>query len=402
MSEQIHSAEENWLQDLQSPDAEQRLEAVEKLLASGSAAAPLVRLLERIVLSDPDPQVRDAAARALSEPPLQAAQRNLAQVSLTGRQFMLREIDTLEKDGLVTSQQARLIRGRYALPGPAREAAAQASGERPPAPSFSQVLLSETSVRIALYLGAFFVLAAAFILAALIEVARLPILGMTTLAFLGAAAGLSRRLPLASFILFAVGALMVPIGAGVLANQLKLSAQAREFYWAGIAVLDGAVWAFGTRFYRSRLFSILAFLSLGLAVLWLALGLELGTAAVFLALGLAGLAGVLAADRLGRGLGGDDRQKSTFWPLFIVVQAWQACVLGSSAVWLLVRWVDDRLPHGTEWLWIAGLWGLGALFYAWSDRLARRHGAALPFGLPMAACWMVWPLFGLELFEPSF
>jgi hypothetical protein len=270
MSEQAPSTEESWLPDLHSPDTAPRLEAVEKLLASGSAVAPLVHALEQTVLSDPDPQVRETALRALSEPHLQAAQREMAQVSSSGRQFMLREIDLLEKDGLISSQQAGLIRGRYALPGAIRPAATQAGGEKPPAPSLSQVLLSETSVRIALYLGAFFVVAAAFILAALVEVARLPILGVTTLAFLAAAAGLAPRLSLASFVLFAVGALMIPIDAGVLANQLSFSAQTRDFYWAGVAVLDGVVWAFGTRFYRSRLFSILAFLSLGLALfsLW--------------------------------------------------------------------------------------------------------------------------------------
>jgi hypothetical protein len=71
-------------------------------------------------------------------------------------------------------------------------------------------------------------------------------------------------------------------------------------------------------------------------------------------------------------------------------------------VWLLIRWLDDDPPRGVEWLWIAGLWGVGALFYAWSDRIARRHGSTLPFGLPMAACLMVSPLFALGIFNPTF
>jgi hypothetical protein len=121
-----------------------------------------------------------------------------------------------------------------------------------------------------------------------------------------------------------------------------------------------------------------------------------------LALGLAGLAGVPAADRLERGLGKDDEKKSFFWPLFIVVQVWQAVVLGSSALWLLVSWLDDSPPNGAEWLWIAGLWVVGALFYAWSGRITRRYGAALPFGLPLAACLMVAPMFALGFFDPSF
>ena len=137
MSEQAHNTEESWLLDLDSPDPALRLAAVEQLVASGSAAAPLVRALERIVLVDPDSQVRGAALRALSEPRLQAAQRDMAQVSLTGRQFMLREIDSLEKDGLVTSQQAGLIRGRYALPGARQPAAQQAAGEKSSGPSLS-------------------------------------------------------------------------------------------------------------------------------------------------------------------------------------------------------------------------------------------------------------------------
>lgn len=404
MSDQDQSTEPSRLEELNSPDTALRLAAIQQL-ASGSASKESVRTLERMALSDQDPQVRQAAAQALAEPQLQSVQRDLAQVSLTGRQFMLREIDMLENDGLVSSLQAGLIRGRYALPGATQPPPAQTSGEKQPAPSLSQILLSETSVRIALFLGAFFVVAAAFILAAVIEVARLPILGVTTLVFLGAAAGLSRRLPLASFVLFAVGALMIPIDAGVMANQLKLSAEIRDFYWAGIAALDGAIWIFGTRLYRSRLFSILAFLSLGLAwiLLLLALGFDLWSPAAFLALGLAGLVGLPAADLLVKGLGERDRQKTFFWPPFIFVQTWQVMVLGSSAIWLMAGWlVDGTSPHSTEWLRIAALWGIGALFYAWSDRIVQRDGIVIPFGLPMAVCLMVTPLFALGFLTPSF
>jgi len=46
-----------------------------------------------------------------------------------------------------------------------------------------QTLLSETSIKIALYLGAFLVIAAAAILAALVEAARLPILAAVTIGF---------------------------------------------------------------------------------------------------------------------------------------------------------------------------------------------------------------------------
>ena len=48
-----------------------------------------------------------------------------------------------------------------------------------------QTLLSEASIKVYLYLGAFFVIASALILAAIVEAARLPILVVATLAFGG-------------------------------------------------------------------------------------------------------------------------------------------------------------------------------------------------------------------------
>ncbi len=400
MSDHAQDAIEGWLRDIESPDASLRFQAVEQLRESGAATAPVLRALERLALSDPDLEVRASALQSLSDPRFQKAHRDLAQASPTARQFMLREIALLEKDGLIAPEQAALIRGRYALPGADRPEVKPGSSEKPASPSLTQVLLSETSVRIALYLGGFFVVAAAFILAALIEVARLPILGATTLAFLGAAAGLARRLQPASFVLFAVGVLMIPIDAGVLVNQLQLSNRALDFYWAGIAALAGLLWAFGTNFYRSRLFSILAFLSLGLAAFLFTLAISDQPPAIFFALGLAGLAGLSAAERLAKRLNGN-QAKSFFWPLFIVVQAWQAVALASSVIWLLFHWVDGSPLRGWQWLWIAALWGIGALFYAQSNQASARFGVRLPFPLPATACLMLAPLFALGAFNPS-
>jgi hypothetical protein len=77
-------------------------------------------------------------------------------------------------------------------------------------------LLSEASIKVYLYLGAFFVIASALILAALVQAARLPILAAATLAFGAGALFIRKRLPQPSFALFIVFSFLLPIDANVL------------------------------------------------------------------------------------------------------------------------------------------------------------------------------------------
>ena len=75
-----------------------------------------------------------------------------------------------------------------------------------------QTLLNESSIKIYLYLGAFFVIASALILAAVVEAARLPILAAATLGFGGAAFVIRKRLPQPSFALFIVFSFLLAFG----------------------------------------------------------------------------------------------------------------------------------------------------------------------------------------------
>ena len=68
-----------------------------------------------------------------------------------------------------------------------------------PRPSLLQTLVSEASIKIYLYLGAFFVIASAAILGAAIPELRLPILIMATLIFGGLAVAIKKKLPQPSF-----------------------------------------------------------------------------------------------------------------------------------------------------------------------------------------------------------
>lgn len=381
---------------LESPDAAVRRKAVEAAANAAQPAPGIAHLLERLALNDPEAEVRRAALAALSATPLAQAQRRLGPSTSGGRQFMLAEITALEKDGLLSLAQAQVLRGRYAVESKSPQKAAQAeaaghspqaSREHPPSPSLSQLLLSETSVKIALYLGAFFVVAAAFILAALIEVARLPILGAFTVLFFVAALGLARRLPMASFVLFAVAALMVPITAGVLFDQAHVTGNGENLFWGAVFFLDCLIWVFGTRFYQSRLFSILAFFSLAMSAWALVLLLTENTQPILLTLGLAGMVGLFAAQWIGNRYG-----RRTFWPLFLTVQVVLPVLLFVSLIDLLFNDTSYAARIDPSLLFAAAVWSLAALFYLLSDHLAERFERWLPFALPAVTCGMAAPL----------
>jgi len=86
-------------------------------------------------------------------------------------------------------------------------------------------LLSEAAVKTALYLGAFFVIAAAFIFAIALEAARVPILTVFAAAGYGTALELFKRLRPASFVFFTIGSCLIPITAGVLIDQIAALAR---------------------------------------------------------------------------------------------------------------------------------------------------------------------------------
>ena len=149
---------------------------------------------------------------------------------------------------------ANVIKGRYNFdiaaspptPSPVidKEAALPPAPPQPvipagPRPSLMQTLLSEASIKIYLYLGAFFVIASALILAAVVEAARLPILAVATLAFGGGALLIRKRLPQPSFAFFIVFSFLLPIDANVLKETIGFVEPFLSIYWTVIFLAHG-------------------------------------------------------------------------------------------------------------------------------------------------------------------
>lgn len=153
---------------------------------------------------------------------------------------------------------------------PAKRHSAAPPTEPQPAPSSGsggllEILLSESTIKIVLYLGAFFVIASALILAALVELLRLPILTIAILGFGGVSLALRRRLPQPSFALMVIASFILPINARVIVDMTGIQGALLSGYWTvvwlGLAVLwGGATWLFS-----SRLFGVVTLASLGLA-----------------------------------------------------------------------------------------------------------------------------------------
>jgi cell division septation protein DedD len=247
-----------------------------------SATPELLFYVEKMAAQDEDKDLRAAALEALNVPNLRAlrAQR-LMKVGGNEQRFILQELETWQKQGLIGEDLANTLRSRYRITfKPAPAPAAQTGTPAPPAPapakpaestppaapaprpeprprqSLAQTLLSETSIKTFLYLGAFFVISAAIILAALVETLRLPILSLAVLAFGASAIALKKRLPQPSFVLFIVFSFLLPINAGVFADLLKLQDQALAAYWTFVLLSSAGIWAFATWFYNSRFFTL--------------------------------------------------------------------------------------------------------------------------------------------------
>ncbi len=381
------------LNNLHQPEASARLEAVQQLAKWQPGERSILRALEKSAAQDSDPAVREAALLALVARPYRLLQQQDNRLPLAQRRSIVAEIERWAADGLLPAHLARLLRQRYdfdlAAPTPAAAAPPLPAGPRP---TLTQVLLSEATIKVALYLGAFFVVAAAFILAAIFEVLRLPILGLSTLGFLGAALVLTRRLPMASFVLFTVFSFLLPIDAAVLLDLLDPGPNVTRFLWVVVFMGLGLVWAGGTWLYRSRFFSLLAFAAATLAMIllgrWADRTPHLDVLLAALPT-LAALGGKMILERW------QDRRFAL--PLFILAQVQQLALLGLSLVLVLIALVDEGLPSPAWWLVIALTWLLAVLFYVLSQRLT-------PFVLfpPLAVAALApLPLFLSGVFSPT-
>ena len=187
------------LSGLQSEDAAERLSSIAQLQSFNYSSEAIRNELEELALNDSDENIRRDALAALDL----ATQRNVRgrfnKIDRDNRRVLLQEITDWEKLGFLEKQKADVLRRRYDFdftPPPAPKVApVQSAVTSPeeitppepagPRPTLLQNLLSETNIKISLYLGAFFVVASAAILGAFVDIFRIPLLVIGTVIFGG-------------------------------------------------------------------------------------------------------------------------------------------------------------------------------------------------------------------------
>ena len=393
-NENVQAVLDRILGDLKNEDQEQQLAAIQELETLNFSSEAIVLQLEKLVLQK-TAEVRDAALRALSLQTNQFVSSKRSILNRSSRAIILRELETWQENGLLDSHRATVIKRRYDFdiePGiPAKPKSeelqpeeikepVQAFVSKPapvavqpkphrmvepaaPRPSLTQILLSENSIRIYLYLGAFFVIASAAILAAVIEAARLPILLVATLIFAGGAIGLKKRLPQPSFALAVVFSFLLPIDANVLSDSLNLSLRGNDFYWAGIFFIMMIVWGLGTWFYESQMFSLAAFLASILGVLRFDNAINLSNDWTVFTIGFATLIGLVFVRMLQNW-----KDNKFARPIFIAGQTLQVIVLLMSLSYIGFNLFGSNVPSNS---WIAHTltWLFAASFFAASNIL---------------------------------
>ena len=379
------------LESLASPDAERRAAAIENAAALKESSPEIICALENIAARDPLPELRAAALDALTSDANQRVQwrRRASRLSLTARRLLHREIQTWGADGLLTDEQVRLLQQRYPLSDPHKKAA-PVSPEKPREKrTLTQILTSETAVQIALYLGAFFVISAALIFAAAVEVLRVPILGALSLTGFGVALGLFKKLRQASFVFFIIGSFLFVIAAGVLIDQVEILSRFSHPAWLLIWFAASLILLGGTLLYRSRLLSVFALWSATAAAYRFGNWLE-ATASVYVLLSALPLLPALGLAWFLRRWQG----RQMFWPLFVVAQVQQIWFLGGFAM----AWLFSGTSHqGADWFFMMLAFLAGAGFYLASDVLT---GFVL-FPVLAIGVLLPAPLLGLMTFDPA-
>ena len=357
------------------------LAAIAELGGLNFSSPAIVEQLERLALHKDD-GLREAALRALDLPSSIFVTAQLSSLTTPLRKAIVEEIGIWRDDGLVEEYRAEVLRRRYDFDSRKRIVPQTAATAEPAAPavqpqqqpatqspahsvtpkqSLTQVVLSESAVKIYLYLGAFFVITAAAILAALVEAARLPVLLIATLLFAGGAVALKKRLPQPSFALSIVFSFLLPIDANVLADSLGLVTRVNEIYWTVVFLGMAFIWALGTWFYQSRLFSVAAYVSLGLAALRFSAIFEASTNWSVFAAALANmvtLAGVYLLKRW--------KDQNFAMPLFALAQFIQLTLLAVTFISTLIGQFDQTADT-SMWIASALTWMLAASFYIASD-----------------------------------
>ncbi len=381
---------------LRAATAEERLAALTELNSLTYSSGALLKQVEKMAVSDRSKAVREAALESLRLPLHRQIQARNAQLSQHYRRMMVDEIAVWEQDELLDGTRAEVLRERYAFdlaPAPVKAATAP-SQPQPPKPrrTLAQTLFSESSIKVALYLGAFFIIAAASIFAAAVEALRLPILFLFTVVFGGGALALKKKLPQPSFTLFIIFSVLLPIDFSVIADQLNLAGGQSSLYWFFIYALMTAIWAFATWFYQSRFFSLLVFGALGISFFNLAdLFTNVPVDLFLLLLSLSSLLGLGAVKLLEKW----QDEKFTL-PLFWGLQAQEILLLSISFITFLLHYDDASFRDGW-WLATTAIWWLGAAFYLLSNWLKNNllfRAMAVLSMMPLA--WLF-----MNTFEPS-
>ncbi len=376
------------LEKLTSTTAEERRSAIEESAAIEASNIALVSKLEQMSLKDRSKNVRAAALEALTATPHQLVQRSRTVLPYHTRRTLVHLIQSWLKEEILNSDQAALLSNRFNfdLRADGRAAKAKPSAPRQPR-SLSDILLSPGTIRTALYLGAFFILAAAFIFAGLLEPLRVFILFVTTAGFLVTALALKKKLADASFILFIIFSLLVPIDWSVLADAINLSRKATSPYWLVAAIFLALCWGGATWFYKSRFFSVLSALALSWAALLLGDWIEQSGIITLVLLMVALFSGLGLVAFL------DEWQDKEFArPLFITLHLQ---LLFVQFLVFVMSVGSDRAAW--EWVLSALVWLLASGFYVVSNHL---HPAAFfPYLATAALLPSVWML--ATAFDPS-
>lgn len=392
MSESQEQVLEGIWKGLRSDDPNNQLTAIHELSKLTYSSQAIVSELEKLGVSA-GKAVRQPALNALDFASSQDVRSQmLNHLNASQRLTILTELEDWQERGLVKAEEAEVLLRRYDFrrkplqaQKPAEVAAvksvpvqvmadatqaAVSNTSKPvttkppePRPTLSERLLSQSTINIALYLGAFLVIGAAVILAALVEVTRVPILVAVSLLFAGGSFALKKRLPQPSFILFIVFSVLLPITAGVIAQTYNLSGRVGDAYWTAVFCIMALIWGFGTWFYTSRLLSLAAFVAWALTFLKFGSIFTLAQEWNILSLVLASVTGLLGVHVL-RGW----KDSKFALPLFVLTQL----VIAGTSLWSMGL-VMDHIFNGTiignMWLATTLTWFATAAFYAWSGVL---------------------------------
>ncbi len=258
---------------LNSADTQQRLAAMQAVSDLPYINKQLAAKLESLAVNDANPANRAEALKILRSPLYREFHMRWGGASRGTRSALVEHIKSWEKEGLIDPELASVLETRYSydfkppreesrsIPVPSKHESAPPPRQKEKSRSLGEILLSQGTINIALYLGTFLILAAALYYSAFSDALRIPILSAATVLFGGGAFGLKRRLPAASLVLFIIYSLLVPILGLVILEASPALQQQEIAFWVVVNIFLGANWAIASLIYKSKLFSFLTYAS---------------------------------------------------------------------------------------------------------------------------------------------